>query len=75
MVTLKNNSRVTYGSWPSTEGLVCSLAFHTLTLCALSSVSDNGGEGDYGVWGRTTLVTPLNQDSPVTLDNLVPLST
>lgn len=48
MVTLKNNSRMTYGKWPSTEGLALALDIsygHLMRL--ISKAPDNGGEGDY----------------------------
>lgn len=77
MVTLKNNSRVTYGSWPSTEGLALALKIGYSTLMRYISQAPDEDERER-TYGDRESVSPSNDlalDSSIALDNPSSLST
>ena len=71
-VTLKSGARMTYGSWPSTEGLALALGIsygHLMRL--ISKAPDNGGEGDYrGCGGVAPIETDNESNEVCTQDTL-----
>ena len=80
MVTLKNNSRMTYGSWPSTEGLSLALGISHGHLLRLISQAPDSSERErtYGDRESVSLLETLNesnelstQDGVNTLDHVV----
>lgn len=71
IVTLKNNSRMTYGKWPSTEGLALALDIsygHLMRL--ISKAPDNGGEGDYRGCGGVPSSNDLAIDGDTAQDTV-----